>query len=264
VEGVEVTQELLDTLTEVGFDLPVDVESLRAAPPEVQAVVLPVIGQMIQAANETLEAAVRVEELQSEKTALSTKMAEEGDKLILSLALAQPEMFKQVAEVFSRMEDDPGFKQMVINELNSEAKLAEAERREVSLDYRQRESKARQVTGVTRRAARMLGLDPTAALKHVATHIKATESKDIEISRIEPLLRELATTQGGKERVVLAPRATEFATPEQQAAAAAAGPGSVADATPGVAAPAATPTRGIRSKLGAIVKAASQKYDTSQ
>jgi len=210
-QGGEVTyQELEDALAEAGIDLGV---SAKDVPKEL----LPVYEKLVQSAVDVAET-VLSQQLEASKALQSVKEFSEQlksspDKVMLALAVNQPDVYKKVAALMSDMDADPRVKEMVLRDLASEARLREAERRERAVEERDRRTRANQVIAATQRAARVYGVPFGTAEKVIALAVQANNG-NLETSEVDGIVRELK----GLGPAAKGKPALRVVTPQKQAA----------------------------------------------
>lgn len=203
VEGEDSYSEVLAKLSELGVDLGVDPSSL---PPEV----LPAFNQLastaVEAARKVIEEQIELNRQLEEVKQFREKLEKNPDRLLLTLAVTHPDVFKKVAEYVNEMEQDPRIKESVIREINAEARLMEAERRERAMLEAQVLTKARQITAETRKQAARYGVSPKIAEQVVASVI--TNVGDIDLEDVEEIVKEIAPVKKPikKQKVVSKPQ----------------------------------------------------------
>lgn len=202
--GVE-PSEVEATLLELGVDLGIK----RAdVPVELQPAYDRLISVAADMAQASLQESLTASDMQRQYTAFAERINKEPDKLLLTLAVTKPEVFSKIAELFQTMQNDPAQKDLIIRELQAEARLREAERREAGLNEQNRKVKARQVIAATRNAARAEGVDFDIAEKFVALAVTANGG-DLDVSEVAGLVKEIKSKT--------APRPTpKVATPVQK------------------------------------------------
>lgn len=182
-------EELNRAIEEAALDLGVH-------PRDVPVELLPAFEKMVQstleiraaAQAERQEAMDQVEQVQE----FARQLKESPDRLLLTLAVSNPEIFSAAIETFNEMQNNPKYKDMVVRELQSEARLREAERRErVFLDSAQRE-RATKVIHATKVASRKHGVPYEVAEQIVASTITANQGR-FEPAQVEGVVSKLAT-----------------------------------------------------------------------
>lgn len=181
-------EELNRAIEEAALDLGVH-------PRDVPVELLPAFEKMVQstleiraaAQAERMEAADQVEQVQE----FARQLKESPDRLLLTLAVSNPEIFSAAIETFNEMQNNPKYKDMVVRELQSEARLREAERRErVFTDSAQRE-RANKVIHATKVASRKHGVPYEVAEQIVASTITANQGR-FEPAQVEGVVSKLA------------------------------------------------------------------------
>ncbi len=257
----EIDLSLVEALAEVGFELGIEPESV---PVDLREAYNSILQSAVASAQRELDAVTEVESLRQERDALSRSFTEAPDKVLLTMAVTQPETFQKVMEVYNKMQEEPDYKAIVLRELDSEAKLQEVERRGNLLQYKEDMAEARLLTLDTQRTAARLGVDSTLAMEQVGAAIKANSGRPISRDLVEGIVARLVTGSS-KVRKSLAPKTIQTPT---QAVAAAAAPGAL---PAGVPVPATdTPPggdsytglkKGRQSKIRGIVAAAASKFN---
>jgi hypothetical protein len=206
--GVEITTELLDELADRGIELGID-------PASVDEALRPAYQKLIEGAMNVADRYTQVDteaaQLRMERDELSQKFENEPEKILLAMSVAKPEAFQQAVEIYNKMQQNPEYAEMVARELASEARVAEADRRDKLADYRARMDAGNRLKAECNRQAARLGVDPTLAAKQVALAITANDGNPIPVTDIRGILEPLAGA--GRKSVRQAVR-----TPEQQKA----------------------------------------------
>ena len=227
LEPVATPAEIETMLTEAGFDVGIDVAAL---PPEATPAFDSLARRFVELAQiataREQEAAAAVLQVQE----FSKQLEEHPDKLMLALAVTRPEVIAQFVERFNLMQTDPREKDMVIRELQAEARERETNRKERLLTDADRSAQARRVEAAVTRAARIHGVDLNVAMKVVAMAVKGNNNW-LEVGDVDPLVSGLKPSKP-------APKLVRVATPAKVAAAAIAPKLPVAPAPP---APRTTP-----------------------
>jgi len=180
---------------------------------EVPEALRPVYARFIQTAVDvaqvTLQQRLDAAELSEQVKEFAQRLQESPDKLLLSIALKNPEAFQQAANVYAEMQTDERVRGLVIRELQAEARLREADRKEKVNTQAGQQVKVQRVIAATRRAATAYGLPFAAAESIVAKEIKANRG-EIDIATVEAVVKEHAEIMGrvGRKGVRLATPAT--------------------------------------------------------
>ncbi len=211
----EVPVEMDETwfaLQEIGIDLGVKRTDL---PAEVQ----PAYDKLAQAALVAAESySGKMNELtaaQLQVQQFAEKLSEDPAKVLLTLAVTSPDAFRSAVETFEEMETDPKTKDLVLRELQAEAKLAAAQRSEDMYRNAHIQTQVKQITNATRVAAERHNVDAGLAERMVALQIQANKGA-IEISTVDNIVAQLKPRNAAPATVV--------ATPAKVAAVAAAPP----------------------------------------
>lgn len=196
---------------------------LGVHPRDVPTELLPVFEKLVQnavqirasAEAERLQAAEQIEQVQE----FARQLKESPDRLLLTLAVSNPEVFTQAIETFQEMQANPKMKDMVIRELTSEARLREAERKERVLNDSTYRDRAQRVITATQVSSRKHGVPFEVAEQIVASAITQNQGK-LEPGDVEAIVAKLATDLRAKN--LIRKQAPRVATPAKVAAAAAA------------------------------------------
>ena len=213
--------------------------------------------QAVQAAQVVAERLQQLEVSQMEMKQFAQKMQEDPQKVLLTMAVTNPEAFQEAITTFEEMQTDERTKDLVVRELQAEARLAAADRQAQMYQSRALNSRVAEVETATKNAAARYNVDLTLAQKFVAMRISAGGTGDIDISAVDGVVAQLKPAMR-----------TPVATPAKQAAAAQApnvplaGAGTSASAVADEVSPGLT--TGSRNPLMALVKAASAKVARSE
>ena len=160
------------------------------------------------------------------------RLEADPQKILLTMALNKPEQFNAAMQVFTRMQQEPEFKELVVKELQAEAKFRAADQKEKSLGQQMRTIKGRQAAAITRQAARRYSVPVETAESVVAAHVKGGGG-DLELSAIEGIVKALAP-----KNLVARPRVASIIKAKvvapTQPVAAAAPPPAATTASPGL------------------------------
>jgi hypothetical protein len=178
-------------------------------PVELQGVYMKLVEQAADLAQTSKAHQVEAAEANARIRDFAEKLEKQPDRVLLTMALNNPEIFSKVIETFQAMQQDEGIKNLVIRELQVEARLQEAERKESAVKEVDVRNKAQKVISATRKAARQYGVDVTAAEQIVALAVKANGG-DLDASKVGELVSQL---RAGPRKV-----APKVVTPAKQAA----------------------------------------------
>lgn len=207
--------ELQATLAEYGVELEVNVAEL----PEEQLGTYEILATAtISALERAMGREMAAQERMMELEDFSNRLEKSPDKILLALAIENPRIWAQVSEIVSEMEENPKVKEVVIRELESEIRLAEADRKDKVREVEVRTRQGRKVSNEVTRQAKRLGVPVEAAQEYVAAAVKANNNW-LEVHEVEPLIRKLVA-QTSRRRVVRKVRPKKV-TPEQRQKAAA-------------------------------------------
>lgn len=263
IEEVVDIGEVERVLAQAGIDLGINST-------EIPAELLPVYDRLVRSAVDVAEAAMseRMQATESVRQVeeFSRQLEEQPDRLLLALALNRPEAFQKAIEVFGEMQQDARVKEMVVKELQSEARLREAERKERLMDEYSKRTKAGQVIAATKRAARVQNVPYSLAEKVVALAVQANGG-DLDVGEVDGIVGDLAGELTGRKPAAK----LRIATPGKAAAVRTAPTNEVGA---GTATPTATPAKpGIskglteatpHQRIKGIVSAALAKLRTEQ
>lgn len=209
-EPVNVT-EIDQTLSDAGIDLGM---SSADFPPEYAVRYEQIATVALEAQAEVQRATAAAEDANARLQDFSKQLQEAPDRVLLALALQNGEVFQQVSEVVTRMQTDPQFKEIVIRDLQSEARLREADRRDRISANGNRMQRAQRVIAATKKSARAHGVEFALAEQVVALAVQAGNG-NLEVNAVDGIVSKLRV---GKPVV----RPVRVATPQKQAAVAAA------------------------------------------
>lgn len=245
--------EIEEALQAVGVDLGI---SAKDVPPEL----LPAYQKLVQTASdmaqELVEQSLVATQQQQAVEDFRKKLEENPDRILLTIAATRPDIFQKAVETFTEMQNDPRAKDIVVRELQSEARLREAERREAALNQRDQRARAMRVVAETKRAARKYGVNYEIAEKVIAMAVEANQGQ-FDVTDVDSVVADLRPA-----KPTAAPR---LATPQKVAAAAAAPSKSVATATPAPTSPgleAGKARQGGGGVFGKLIRAANQRLST--
>lgn len=190
----EVEKVLQDAGIDIGItaqDVPVELH------PAYERMIQSVIDFAERGLNERLEASRALQQVEAFKQRLESS----PDKIILALAMSRPDVFAKVMELYQAAEQDPQRKELIMRDLEAEAKYQEADRRERLMDERDRVIKARQVIAATKRAATAHGVTYELAEKVVALAIQANKG-DLDVADVNGIVSELRPAK----KIVIKPK----------------------------------------------------------
>lgn len=179
--------EVEKVLSELGVDLGVDRAGL---PPEM----LPAYSRLVQSAvdmsQRELSERLAASEAQRQVTELGERLEKEPEKLLLAVAISKPDVFEKVIQIFQAMQQDPQHRDLVLRELETDARSRELARREASYTERDIVTQARQVTTATKIACRKANVPFEMGEKVVALAIKANGGR-LEPSEVDGIIGDL-------------------------------------------------------------------------
>ena len=269
----DVIEEVIEEMTPE--DLTALEQSLQAAgislgtkitdlPAEAQSPYLDALEQVSVVVQDVVEREASTREQQMAMDEFAQKLEKSPDKVLLAIALSNPEIFTQVVEVMEAANSDPKVKDLIVRELSTDAKLAEVDRRDRAYSEREHLAKARTVVAATKRAAQAHNVPFPLAEKVVAMAVQANGG-DLEPTDVDAIVVDLK----GAGVAPTARRIRRVVTPAAQAAAAA-----VTQPAPAPATPAGSPDlspgleEGAREKSGGmfrgLVRSAARKVVSAQ
>lgn len=183
---------------------------------EVPAELLPVYEKLVQSAvdiaqsavQERIEAAGVIKQVEE----FRTRLKEKPEHLLLSMAVNNPEAFTKAMEVFNEMQQDARVKELVVKELESEARLREAERKEALFTEYDQRMKAQRVITATKIATRKYGI-PYGLAEKVVASIVVGNGGNLDPREVDGIVSELASDLKGK---IPAKKPLRVATPQKQ------------------------------------------------
>ena len=216
-------------LLEIGVDLGlthVDV------PAELRPAYDRIVGSVVEVVQSSLQREVEANDAIRQVNDFRERLEADPQKILLTMALNKPEQFNAAMQVFTRMQQEPEFKELVVKELQAEAKFRAADQKEKSLGQQMRTIKGRQAAAITRQAARRYSVPVETAESVVAAHVKGGGG-DLELSAIEGIVKALAP-----KNLVARPRVASIIKAKvvapTQPVAAAAPPPAATTASPGL------------------------------
>lgn len=203
----EVVADLETTLRDNGIDLGVKMEDF---PADFQHVYVSMLQSAVGLVSEVTERDMEASQAIQQVSDFRKKLTEQPDKVLLAFALQFPDLYQKIADVNSRMAEDETYRQSVMRELEADARLAEAERKERLYAERDNMTKARRFTAETHRAAIKHGVDPALAEQVVALSIRANNG-NLDISAVDKIVADVGKKSpkraAPKQRVVSAQQA---------------------------------------------------------
>ena len=186
VEPSELDETFLQ-LREIGIDFGIQKGEL---PPELHDAYDRLAGEAVTAVNAFQTRMNEMQLAQAEMQQFAQKLEQDPQKVLLTMAVTKPEEFQKAVQSYEEMQQDDRYKDMVIRELQAEAKLSAAERQQQVFQQRQMQTKIQVVTKATHVAADKLGVDRDLAEKYVAMQIQANGG-DINPGTVEGIVSSL-------------------------------------------------------------------------
>ena len=146
------------------------------------------------------EMAAREQSLAVEE--LSEKLQKSPDKVLLALAMTHPKIFEQVAQLVQEAAEDPRMRDLILRELQVEARQQDSIRRERTLQERDIAAKARVVIAATKRASQKYNVPWKTAEKVVSLAVQANGG-DLDPSAVDVLVKELEVPGATRHRKVV-------------------------------------------------------------
>lgn len=214
--------EVAMALQQAGIDLGVNRADL---PAELHQAYDNLTNTALVAASDYQNRVNQLQNSQAEMQQFATQLQEDPAKVLLTLAVTNPEAFRASITQFEEMESDERFASMVKRELQAEATLKAAQRAQMVNQQTQQQTYAGVLTNATRTAAAQYGVDPKAAEEMVAMAIQAgggqLEASAIPgiVSRLRPVAPvPVVATPAKVAAVAAAPTAPVQGTGEPAAA----------------------------------------------
>lgn len=201
VPGSVLTEADIATLTEMGLDIP----SLPAdATLEMQdmynSLVQNVIDTQYTTQRHVLDAQEAILQMQDLKNMLSTEDGQQ--KMLLSMAMSNPELFGRASEIVERMSSDSDYAESVKRQMEADMRMQALERKEQAFAQTQIERRAKQVENHVVRQARRYGIDESMAKELVVSRIFRNESergqRDITFEEIDQIVGGIAKRYGSR------------------------------------------------------------------
>jgi len=223
--------EAYNQLLQLGIDLPIAPQNVN---PEFASAYNVLAQTVLDTHTVAQERSVEAQVAQGRIEALSQRLGtpEGQERLILSLALSNPEGFSQAMDKVGRVQTDQDYAEAVRIRLEGEAMKEQAIRMDTARQTATMQSKGQQVEGRTERLATQLGVDVGLAKQIVASKILQNEAvsgvRDITFAEVDSALQQLARATNATP--VLTPGAYQAVAQAPQAPVAAAGQTPVAPA----------------------------------
>ncbi len=199
VETVPI-EEIEGALAEAGIDLGI---SAKDVPKELMPAYEKLLENAVEVAQNILSRELAASDARRQIEDFGKRLQEAPDKLMMALAVNQPEVFNKVSALIAEMNTDPRIKDSVLRELASEARLAEAQRRETLMEEQVKRTKANQVIAATKRAARQYSVDYNTAEKIVALAVQANGG-DLDVAEVDGIVQELTGLNRARAAAVTA------------------------------------------------------------
>lgn len=257
-------EELTRLIEEAALDLGV-------SPSDIPTDLLPIFERVVQGSVTVKQQAVAREAEANEQIQqvqeFARQLKEQPDRLLLSMALTQPDVFAKVVETFQEMQNDPRIKDLVGRELAAEARLREAERKERMIGQESVRTRTERVISAVNVASRRHGVPYELAEQFVAAAITNAQGEfgpaDVEsvITKLATQIKAKATLRKIAPRVATPAKIAATATaPTSSAAGAAAPPPASSERTASAGLTEATP----HGRLMGLIKSAGKRLRVSE
>jgi hypothetical protein len=197
-------------LARLGLDLGIDRSELN---PELQPMYDKFAQQAILQAQSWQNQQTRLSEAQAEIQQFAQKLQDDPQKVLLTMAVTNPEAFNEAIESYNRMSEDEFYRNTVIKDLQAEAKTAAVERQQRIFQQQMMQQRVAQVTKATHIAADTYGVDHGLAEELVAAAITRSGG-DIDISQISGVISRWAPQSRSVSPQVKAERVAKAPTPQ--------------------------------------------------
>jgi hypothetical protein len=198
-------------------------ESLQTASPDIQQSVAQ-LAEVLFEAQSREEQAIRTAETANMRIQDFAKRLESEQgrrRVLLGIALNNPEAFEQTMETISRMRDDDAYATAVRESIESQIQLEAMQRETQARERATQTTRGQQVESHTVRLAKSLGIDEEFAKSQVVKQILHNQAvngrADISFKEVSSLLGDLAKRSGARQPQPAVPRAPA-AQQAQQAA----------------------------------------------
>lgn len=249
-------------LRDIGIDLPISPESVPQEFADTYNLLAQKILDTHQVASQSMTTAkVAQDQINNLQQSLST--AEGQERLILSLALSNPDNFSQTMDIVQRMQNEPEYAEAQRMRLESMARVEQAERMQNAYNSTQAQTKGQQVEGRVERIATQKGLDIGIAKQMVANKILQNESvtgvRDISFAEVDDIMQQLSRAMNSQK--VMTPTQAQAVSQAPQTPASSVGQTPVAQTqapqapTPPPAGSQTTPNSDAMDALRAAVRA---------
>jgi hypothetical protein len=249
-------------LKQIGIDLPVSPEAIAPEFADAYNLLAQKVLDTHQVATQNMtQAQVAQDQINTLQQSLSTPEGQE--RLILSLALSNPDNFTQTMDIVQRMQTEPEYAEAQRMRLESLARVEQAQRMERALNSTQAQTKGQQVEQRVERIAAQKGLDMNIAKQMIANKILQNEAqmgaRDISFAEVDDIMQQLARATNSTS--VMTPGQAQAVSQAPQTPAAAVGQTPMAQPTapaPQAQAPAGnqnTPNNDAMDALRAAVRA---------
>lgn len=187
VEYDELTMEL----ARAGIDLGVSRSELA---PDLRPVYDRLAEEALTQASRWEQQQEQLESAQAEIQQFAQKLQEDPEKVLLTMAITNPEAFQHSIEIYERMQEDEFYRDTMIKDLQAEAKMAAVERQSRIAEARRMERRVAEVTRATHVAADRYGVDKGLAEELVAAAI-TRGGGDIDIREVPKIVGRLQGTR---------------------------------------------------------------------
>lgn len=197
------TEDDFSALTKRGIDIPVDItqipEEYRPHIGRMATMVEEVYGDLEQVAE---RASLAEQRLASFADRMRTPEGQE--RVLMTLALGNPDGFAKVMKTYERMQEDQQYADVMRRSLEADIKLEQAEMQQRAQINSRTQTYAQQVERRTTGLAQRLGVDAELAKQMVVSRILAnketTGKADIKLSEVDAVIKDLAVKTGAKPR----------------------------------------------------------------
>ena len=199
-------------LQDIGIDLPVSPESVSPEFSDAYNMLAQKVLDTHQVANQHM---TQAQLAQQQMNALAERFStpEGQERLILSMALQNPDNFSNTMDIVQRMQSDPEYAETQRMRLESIARVEHAQRLQNAYTQTQAQTKGQQIEGRVERIASQKGIDVGIAKQMVANKIlqneASTGTRDITFAEVDDVMQQLARATSPSRAV---------ATPQQHQA----------------------------------------------
>lgn len=205
---------LEQALSAAGVNITVPISEI---PEEVRPQYVDALEQALNIVQDAQERELAASEQSMAVQEFGQKLQSAPDKVLLALAMSHPKVFSEVAAIMEEASQDPRLRNLILRELQVEARQQDSLRREQVLAQRDVMAKARVVITATKRAAQRYNVPFKTADKVVSLAVQANGG-DLDPAVVDEIVKDLQVPGAQRHRkVVLAEQRAQRAQKTQPA-----------------------------------------------